>query len=458
MSRFLLIASLAGALGAVTAAPAFGIENPSRAIKTKTPIKHFVTLMQENHSYDNYFGTYPRGDGIPRRTCMPYDPAQPKGRCVRPFHIGDNKVVPRDLDHSAETARLQINGGKMNGFVHALNLRNQDGRLAMGYYDRRDLPYHWNLADEYVLYDRFFTSASGGSFLNHLYWVAAGPAGGVDRIRPEGVDVTTIFDRLEERGISWKFYVQNYDARLTYRTVDQYPGNRASQVIWVPLLNFPRYLDNPRLFSHIVPLERYYRDLENDTLPAVSFIVPSGPSEHPPSSLRSGQAFVRGLINGLVRSRAWNSSAFMFTYDDWGGWYDHVKPPKVDDYGLGFRVPALLVSPYARRGHVDSTVLDFTSMLKFIEQNWGVQPLSERDRKAQSIAGGFDFSRPPRPPRFTAWDRATVTPDSKASWPYIYTVYGGALLLAELAVCWAVFGRRRRGQKPAVASSEGSAR
>src|SRR5262249_21710775 len=141
-------------------------------------------------------------------------------------------------------------------------------------------------------------------------------------------------------------------------------------------------------------------DLKNGTLPAVSYIVPSGSSEHPPGSIRAGERFVRTLINELMRSTAWDDSAFMWTYDDWGGWFDHVPPPKVDKFGLGFRAPALLVSSRARRGHVDHTQLDFTSILKFIEVNWGVKPLTRRDALANNFLGAFDFSKPPRTAQF----------------------------------------------------------
>jgi phospholipase C len=382
-------------------APAAGAAgDPS--LRTRSPIKHVISLMQENHTYDNYFGTFPKGEGIPDGVCMPVVPSRPARGCIKPFHIGDNGIVPRDLDHSEETSRRQLNGGRMNGFVHALNLRNQDGRLAMGYYDERDLPYYWNLAREYVLFDRFFSSAQGGSFVNHIYWVAAQSGGGTGEGIPEnGIrGVPTIFDRLEARGISWKFYIQNYDPRITYRTHGRFPGNRASQVIWAPLLNFPRFLDDPRLGRHIVDLDQYFRDLERGTLPAVSYIVPSGPSEHPPSSLASGQAFTRSLINALMRSSAWKTSAFLLAYDDYGGWYDHVRPPRIDRHGYGFRVPALLVSPYARRGVVDSTELEFSSILKFIEENWNIEALAARDRRANSVATGLDFAAPPRAPPF----------------------------------------------------------
>jgi phospholipase C len=414
--------------------------------RATTPIKHFVTVLQENHTYDNYFGTYPRGDGFPRGTCVPVNPARPKGACVRPFHIGDNAILPRDLDHSQATFRGQYNHGRLDGFVQALDQRNQDGRLALGYRDGRDVGYYWNLADNYVLYDRFFSSASAGSFLNHVYWVSGGAAGGYDRLPPDGYrHMTTIFDRLDAAGVSWKFYVQNYEPRLNFRTLRQFPGNRASQVIWVPLLSIPRYLDTPRLRSHIVDLEQFYRDLHDGTLPAVSYIAPSGPSEHPPSNLASGQAFVGTMINALVASRQWKSSAFLLAYDDWGGWYDHVRPPQIDRYGFGFRVPAILVSPYAKRGVVDHTTLDFTSMLRFIEDNWNLEPLATRDRSANSIAGGFDFSKPPRPAEFTSRKRG-VPEDFRVNRAVIYALYFGVLALtlgfagAAIAVC--------RGRRP----------
>ncbi len=422
-------------------------DEPNPPPETATPIKHFVVLMQENHSFDNYFGTYPGADGIPSGTCMPLNPADPTAGCMKPFHIGDNDVQSTDLDHSSATHRLQYDEGRLDGFISALGLRNQDGRLAMGYYDDRDIPYYWNIADEYVLFDRFFSSAAAGSLVNHLYWVAGAPGPGNDRFLTEGINnLPTIFDVLQERGISWKFYVQNYDAGLTYRTVSSVPGNRASQLVWVPLLNMDRFIDNPELASHIVDISEFYSDAQNGTLPAVAYVVPSGASEHPPGSLRSGQRLVRSLITELMRSDAWSSSAFMWSYDDWGGWYDHVPPPQVDAYGYGFRVPALLVSPYARRGHIDSTELDYTSILKFIEENWGLQPLTERDAKALSFAGAFDFSTTPAKPVTVAFEREHKEPvkDRRA---VVYGAYGAAFALPGLVIGLAALGplfRRKR--------------
>ncbi|MCL4251180.1 MAG: alkaline phosphatase family protein [Anaerolineae bacterium] len=434
-----------------------------------TPIEHFIFLMQENHSFDNYFGTYPGADGIPPDTCIPYDPSITtlarilvpmalRGTevfpvnhldltttdCVEPFHFSEGDVQPDDPDHSRETFQLQYNDGAMNGFVYALEQRNQDGRLAMAYYNDQDLPYYWNIADEYVLFDNFFTSAGDGSFINHLYWIA-----GTHDEPPEGqslqeylAGVTTIFDVLEAEGISWKFYIQNYEPDLTYRTRHLYPGDRQSQVTWVPLLSFDRFIDDPNLNSKMVNLDEYYEDLNRNTLPNVAFMVPSGPSEHPPSSLMSGQRFVRILIQSLMQSDYWDKSAFIWTYDDWGGWYDHVPPPQVDQHGFGPRAPALLVSAYARRGLIDSTLLDFTSGLKFIQENWNLPSLAERDANANGLMSAFDFTSPPRPARIISMERESGAARPEPKREVIYMAYGAALVLASVVITTAVVTTR----------------
>lgn len=419
----------------------------------RTPIRHFIFLMQENHTFDNYFGTYPGVDGIPAGTCIPVDPSDPQNAdCVAPFHISDREST--NLDHSRSTFMLQYAMGRMDGFVYALNQRNQNGAMAMGYYDDRDLPYYWNIADEYVLFDHFFSSAQGGSSTNHMYSVAGVPGIGRTPIKGKGYgnDVLTIFDRLEERGISWKFYVQNYDPSITYRDLPS-DANRASQVVWVPLLNFDRFIDDPKLSSHIVDLGEYFTDLENGTLPSVAYIVPSGASEHPPGSLLAGQKFVRKLIQALMSSEAWPSSAFLWTYDDWGGWYDHVPPPQVDAEGYGFRVPALLVSPYARRGYIESAQLDFTSILKFIEDNWDIEPLAERDATARNIVTAFDFSQPPRKPHFISFVRESNPQPVESTRTIVYWAYGaalvfGGLLLSKAAISEFSPRQTRAGRKP----------
>jgi phospholipase C len=418
-------------------APALAASTPYQ-LPTQTPIKHLVVLLQENHSFDNYFGTYPGADGFPDGTQLPVDPKRLEAGFVEPWHLGNTSIT--DLSHSAATFHEQYNDGKMDGFISSLNRRNQNGRQSMGYYNGEDIPYYWNLADHYVLFDRFFSSAKDGSFANHFYWVAAAPpeADKGQSLADKLTNVPTIFDSLQKAGVSWKFYVQNYDPTITYRDLGT-SGNRASQVIWVPLLNFDRFLDDPVLSGHIVDLSQYFIDLQQGTLPAVAYIAPSGASEHPPGSLISGQRFVKNLLQELMRSSAWDSSAFLLSYDDWGGWYDHVSPPQVDKYGYGLRVPALLISPYAKRGYIDSTTLDFTSILKFIEENWGLAPLAERDGKANNFLSAFDFKQPPRPPEFIPFERQSVAAARADPSKVIYMGYGIAFTLSILAIGFAHF-------------------
>ena len=427
--RVLAAVALLGVVATLAAQPARAGRRTA-GHTPRTPIHHFISLMQANHSFDNYFGTYPGADGIPAGICMPIRPDEPKAGCVKPFRLGNRSVT--DLGHTLSVFARQRNGGRMDGFVSVSRRQGLTSSYPMGYYDGSDIPYYWNVADRYVLFDRFFTSAGAGSVWNHMYWVTGTPGNPVDdSVPPEGFgSVPTIFDRLEQAGVSWKFYVQNYDPTINFRTVRQGDkGEHGQQIVRVPLLSYARYVDNPKLRRHIVPIDEYFSDVAHDTLPAVSYIVPSGASEHPPSRPQAGERFVRSLLNALASSSLWRSSAFIWTYDDWGGWYDHVKPPRVDKYGYGFRAPALLVSAYARRGYVDHTQLDFTSIPKFIEENWNLPPLAPRDAAANSIAGALDFRAGPRPPEYVPVDRI-VKPLPEGRRPVIYASYGVALCLA----------------------------
>jgi hypothetical protein len=263
----------------------------------------------------------------------------------------------------------------------------------MGHYDGRDLPFYWNVADEYVLFDRFFAASPDGSVANHRLWVSG------------------IFGRLQKRGIPWKFYVQDYYPRL---------GPGSAQAVRVPLRD-------PQLSRHIVDLDEYYSDLERGRLPAVAFIAPAGASEHPPGRIAAGATLTRALLTALARSSAWNSSAFLWTYDESGGWFDHVRPPP----GAGFRVPALLVSPYARRGFVDSAPLDTRSIPAFVERNWALG----RRIRARSFESAFDFSREPREASIPAAQRRPAARRGARIW-VIYAGYGAALLLSGLLIGW----------------------
>ena len=358
-------------------------------------IKHVFVLMQENHTFDNYFGTFPGADGVRNACGVPTNPNDPANPLVRPFHL--TQLRTPDLHHGEVTSRAAFANGKMDGFIKAQLTRKLPGRLALGYYDGHDLPSYWDLARQYVLADRFFSSAQGGSSINHQYWVTARSSGQADSIPKTGIDLRTIFDRLDAVQVGWKFYVKNYAPELNFR--NKLPNDpRDAQLAWVPLLTMPRFIDDPARKARLVDLADLYVDLVKGQAPAVSYIIQGGTSEHPPGHIVNGEIATVAIISAIMRSPLWESSAIILTWDDWGGWYDHVTPPQIDRDGYGFRVPALIISPYARKGFVFHETADFTSILKFIERLHGLAPLTTRDEQANDLMNAFDFRQPARQP------------------------------------------------------------
>jgi phospholipase C len=433
-------AALLGAGPAASAAAA--VPTPA------TPIQHAVFLMWEGRSFDSLFGTYAGADGIPPEVCLPDGSAAPAAGCVSSQWMA-GRTAPKFAQTAASFDAAYANG-KLDGFVTAQSALGADAALVMGYYDGRDVPFSWNVASSFVLFDRFFSSARGGSLANHLYWVTGQGGAAVTDVPAGGFGATpTIFDRLSAAGIDWKFYVQNYDPAVTYRG-RQATADRGTQVERVPLLGYARFLDDPALSSHIVDLSQYYDDLAQGTLPAVAYIVPAGGGASTTTNIRAGEQLAQALINALARSSAWPSSALLWTYDGWGGFYDHVPPPQVDADGYGFRVPALLVSPFARPGYVDHTQLDYTSMLRFVETNWGLQPLASRDASAKTFTDAFDFTNPGRPPELISATRVASTAPSPQR-AIIFVLYGLAMALAlGLIALAAVRSRRPRRRDQAT--------
>ncbi|MFF0160547.1 alkaline phosphatase family protein [Streptomyces sp. NPDC005263] len=423
--RLLLAVQTAVLLVLAAGAPA----GAAGAHQPRTPIRHFVYLMQGDRTFDQYFGTYPGADGLPADACQARDRAHPHKGCVKPYALHGKAAPVAALSAGKTVIERQYDGGKMDGFVAAYERQGRDGAAAMGHYDRRDLPIYWNAADRYQLFDHFFASVRHGTRLNRSYWVAGGALGS---------GRSTIFDRLQSAGVSWKFYVEDYDPKQTFRQRSK--DNSATQTVRVPLLDSPRFVDDPELRGHIVDLDQYYLDLEHGTLPAVSYIASSGAGERSARSVPTGQRLVRTLATQLMLSGYWKSSALLWSYDGSGGWYDHVAPPR----GYGFRVPALLVSPYVPRGRVDHTVFDATSALRFVEENWGLKPLGGRDTKATSLGRAFDFGGGPRPADLipgTTTAPAALRPTRSLM---VYGVYGGAVGIAALLVLTASVGQRLR--------------
>jgi phospholipase C len=442
------VVGLVAGLAIVSPAHAGSPADPSG--RTSTPLKHFIFLMQGDRTFDNYFGTYPAADGIPAGTCQPLVLGRSQSDCVKPFPL--HGKPPAALAPSTALVDGQIDGGKMDGFVAAYARQGRDGAAAMGHYDARDLPFYWSVADRYVLFDKFFSSVPYGSRANRSYWVsAAAQPGDTDHVPPDGYpDQPTIFDRLQAAGVSWKFYVQDYQPAETYRAASG--SDPASQTVRVPLLNYPRFVDDPALRSHIVDLEEYYQDLAHGTLPAVAYVASSGASERSARTMQAGQDLVRTMLTQLAMSSAWSSSALMWSYDGSGGWYDHVAPPAAADGPRGLRVPAVLVSPYAPAGRVDHQVLDSSSALRFIEDNWNLRSLGGRDASATGLASAFDFSAAPRSPEVLAVPTARPAVRPVNATP-VYGIYGGALGAAALIVAGtAVLAARRRSAATTAAT------
>jgi phospholipase C len=451
-------------LAAVPAAASSSASPPSAQHQAVTPVKHFIFLMQGGRTFDNYFGTYPGADGLSAGTCQLRVTGKPADGCVKPFLLRGGHLP--SLGANNTIIANQYNGGKMDGFVAAYQRQGRDGATAMGHYDDRTLAFYWKVASDYVLFDHFFSSNQYGIRNNRSYWVSAVPApGGTGRIPAAGYgDQLTVFDRLQAAGVSWKFYVQDYNRTQTYQSAS--PANPETQTSRVPLVDFYRFTHDPALASHIVGLDQYYKDLQAGTLPAVAYMASSsGYDERSARSVSLGQGLIRTMITQLMLSRYWGSSAFMWSYDGPGGWYDGVRPPEMGSATVGFRVPALLVSAYARQGQIDQTVLDYTGALKFIEQNWRLDPLADRDARSNSLASAFDFAAGPRPPVLlpagAVPDPLPVThPLSHRQLTVVYLLYGGAAAVSVLLLAFAALSSARsaRRRRPAPASRSAATR
>jgi phospholipase C len=439
-----------GKLAALTAACALAwsgtpAARAADAAGTATPIKHFVYLMQGGRTFDNYFGTYPGADGFPAGACQPLGTTTRSAACVKPYPL-HGKAAPT-LAAGSHVIAGQLDGGKMDGFVSAYERQGRDGTSAMGYYDRSDLPTTWAAADEYVLFDRFFSDAAFGTVANRSYWISGAPAAGDgNRIPAAGLgNQPTIFDRLQAAGVSWKFYVQDYNPARTFRT--PVAGHLADQASRVPVLDYARFLDDPRLRGHIADLSQYYRDLSAGTLPAVAYVATSGADERSARSISAGQRLIETMINQLMVSSSWSSSAFFWSYEQSGGWYDQVAPPRIANGALGLRVPALLVSPYARRGLIDGTQTDPASALRFIETNWHLPALTSRDATAGELTTAFDFTAAPRKASLLPGYGAAAALSAPARTGLASLLYDAAAAISLVLVLGVAVSTRRRTRR-----------
>jgi phospholipase C len=422
-------------------------------------IKHVVVIEQENRSFDSYFGTYPGADGIPMQNgvptaCVPI----PSGGCQSPYH--DTSDVNGGGPHNNGSSLKDVNGGKMDGFIaQATKAKKGCGANVdnpacsptaapdvMGYHTRAEIPNYWTYAKDFVLNDQMFEPVHSWSLPDHLYLVSGwsaicsdpkpssctnqitGPYTPAEMqqyvdqaLRTGTADVTNAWTDitwlLYNKHVPWAYYVQTgdqpdceNDAALSCPPVTQ---NYLTPGIWNPLPIFEDVQKDHQL-RNIEPLHNYFAAAKKGTLPAVSWVTPSqADSEHPPASVHQGQAYVTAIINAAMKSPDWDSTAIFLQWDDWGGFYDHVVPPNVDQNGYGLRVPGLVISPYAKQGYVDSQTLSSDAYLKFIEDDFlGGSRLNPKTdgrpdprpdvRENEPVLGNmaidFDFNQSPRPP------------------------------------------------------------
>lgn len=349
---------------------------PPVLVPGATPIERIIILMKENHAFDNYFGTYPGVDGIPPNVSLP-DGA---GGAVSPHWI-DGTSTP-DLPHDRQAMVESYDNGRNDLFATVAEASGAGlGNVSVGYYDARQLGAYWALAANFTLADAYFQSMLGPTIPNRLYSVA-GQAGNLstDTVPVAGIEMTTIFDQLEARGISWRYYG---DTSLISKPIPLY---------------IPHIASNPELASNVVPLGHLLTDIAAGNLPSVTYIDPKGEfpsqldrSEHPPGDVTIGEAWTMTVIGALRASPMWSTSAVLLTWDESGGFYDHVPPPQVDAWGYGFRVPLIVVSPFAKPHFIDHVVMDHTSILKLIATNWNLPPLTPREADAGDLLSAFSL-------------------------------------------------------------------
>ena len=405
-------------------------------------ITHVIVIMQENRSFDSYFGTYPHADGIRMRhgiptLCVP-DPAS--GQCVRPFH--DPNDVNLGGPHGAAAAVADLDGGKMDGFIgQAEAARPNLPSDVMGYHDAREIPNYWAYAKHFVLQDHMFEPNASWSLPAHLFIVSEWSAHCTSRNDPfscvnalqnpgQAMDAKTNVNGvppkyawtdltylLHKHKVSWRYYVFSGtepdcedDGAIFCKAKKQ---NAKTPGIWNPLPWFSTVRHDHQV-RDVVSISHFFAAARRGALPAVSWVTPNNHvSEHPPSLVTNGQAYVTNVINTVMHSPDWKSTAIFLAWDDWGGFYDHVVPPRVDENGYGMRVPALVISPYARHGFVDHQTLSFDAYVKFIEDDFlngeRLDPATdgrpdprptvrERTPILGNLERDFDFDQRPRAP------------------------------------------------------------
>jgi phospholipase C len=386
----------------------------------QSPIQHVVIIMQENRTFDNLFNGYPGADTV--QTGLDKEREIP----LLPLDLADGQ----DVDHSHISWWKDWNNGRMNRFAHE---GGKNPTLPYSYVPKNDTVPYWTLASQFTLGDRMFQSNTGPSFVAHQYMIAgqsgkasenpnervwgcdAPETARVALIGPNGTDLPGVYpcfdyktmaDLLDAKNISWRYYA---------------PGDKSDFFI----ISAFQAINHIRFGSDwntnvISPETKVLTDIKKGELAQVTWIVPSFAHSDHPGSTNEGPDWVASITNAIGASKYWNSTAIFITWDDWGGWYDHVNPPRIDQMGLGFRVPLLVVSPYARRGYISHHVHESSGFLTYIEKLFNLPSLGVRDVLADDFSDCFDYTQPLLPyiqvytrhtPEFLVREKASGPPD-----------------------------------------------
>jgi phospholipase C len=369
-------------------------------------IQHIVFIIKENRSFDEYFGLFPGADGSTTGVTS-------TGQVINLERTPDEVI---DMGHDWTSALVATDGGKMDQFDLILDGNLNGEYLSYSEMTEADIPNYYAYARHFVLSDRTFSSLHGPSLPNHLYTIAAQSGGVISVPAAAGTqnlpnwgcdsqagahvtvldddgdiseafpcfDFQTLADSLNSAGISWK----------SYAPPEGQPGYQYSSFDAI------NHIRNTSIWSqNIFPDTQFALDAASGNLPAVSWLVTGPTSEHPPNSTCRGENWTVQQLNALMQGPDWGTTAVFLTWDDFGGFYDHVPPPApLDEFGLGPRVPMLIISPYAQPGYISHTQYEFSSVLKFIEDRFDLTPLTERDANANDTTDSFNFSQPPNPP------------------------------------------------------------
>ncbi len=388
---------------------------PPAAGPATMPIKHVVIVVKENHTFDNYFGSFPGAEGT--TTCKKSD-----GSTFTCPHAPDK--TPRDMSHAHESGITDWNGGKMDGWDKVDSSTQNGDDLAYAQYQESDIPNYWQYARTFTLGDHFFSEMIGPSFPGHIAVLTAqagwavgnpsttGPYWGCDQLGSATIpvedqstcqvknvfpcfDIPSVPDILPS-GTDWKFYGTNF-----YILPE----------VWSMFDGVKKIRNGPG-WSKVVTADNFEKDIDAGTLPAVTWLVNQDLADEHPNvgGVCDGENWTVTKLNKLMTSKYWADTAVLFTMDDFGGWYDHVPPPrqygcdKTHPYGLGFRLPLIVISPYAKPGYVFKEVAEHASIVRFIEKVFDIKTTlhdldpAAQDAQANDLLNAFDFTQKPLPP------------------------------------------------------------